>query len=99
MVALLSADEIEAGLAGLNGWAGDTTGIRRTYAAPDFPAAIALVRAVADEAEALNHHPDMDIRWRTVHFTVATHSAGGVTGTDLELAARIDAAAAEIGAA
>lgn len=99
MVALLNSEDVEAGLAKLNGWTGDTTEIRRSYAAPDFPAAIRLVDAVAVVAEELDHHPDMDIRWRTVHFTISTHSAGGVTGLDLDLAARIDAAAAALGAA
>lgn len=98
MVALLDADDVDAGLAGLHGWTGDTTEIRRSYCAPDFRAAVALVGAVADEAEAMDHHPDMDIRWRTVHFAISTHSAGGVTALDLELAAKIDEAAAAIGA-
>jgi 4a-hydroxytetrahydrobiopterin dehydratase len=99
MVALLNADEVEQGLSKLNDWTGDTSEIRRSYAAPDFPAAIRLVSVVAEQAEELNHHPDMDIRWRTVHFTVSTHSEGGVTDLDLELAKRIDAAAMVIGAA
>ncbi len=99
MVALLNADDVEAGLAKLNGWTGDTSEIRRSYAAPDFPAAIRLVDAVAVAAEERNHHPDIDIRWRTVHFTISTHSEGGVTELDLDLAARIDEAAAAVGAA
>jgi 4a-hydroxytetrahydrobiopterin dehydratase len=99
MVALLNAEDVEAGLAKLNGWTGDTSEIRRSYAAPDFPAAIQLVDAVAVVAEEMDHHPDMDIRWRTVHFTVSTHSKGGVTDLDLALAERIDGAAASVGAA
>src|SRR5689334_17167338 len=99
MVALLSSDDVEAALSKLNGWTGDTSEIRRSYSAPDFPAAIRLVDAVAVAAEAMDHHPDMDIRWRTVHFVVSTHSKGGVTDLDLALAERIDGAAAEIGAA
>src|SRR3954469_5371479 len=99
MVALLSTDDVEAGLAKLNGWTGDTSEIRRSYSAPDFPAAIRLVEAVAVVAEEMDHHPDMDIRWRTVHFTISTHSEGGVTDLDMALAERIDAAAATIGAA
>lgn len=51
-----------------------------------------MVVAVAEAAEAMNHHPDIDIRWRTLTFTLATHSAGGVTDLDLQLAARIDQA-------
>ncbi|WP_019872803.1 4a-hydroxytetrahydrobiopterin dehydratase [Sporichthya polymorpha] len=99
MVALLSEDDVAAGLADLNGWTGDTTEIRRSYAAPDFPTAIRLVDAVAVAAEEMDHHPDMDIRWRTVHFTISTHSAGGVTELDLTLARKIDEAAAGLGAA
>ena len=99
MVALLSSDDVDAGLATLNGWTGDNTEIRRSYAAPDFPAAIRLVDAVAVAAEEMDHHPNIDIRWRTVHFAISTHSEGGVTDLDLDLAARIDAAAADIGAA
>jgi len=99
MVALLNSDDVEAGLAKLNGWTGDTNEIRRSYSAPDFPAAIRLVDAVAAVAEEMDHHPDMDIRWRTVHFVIATHSKGGVTDLDLTLAGRIDGCAADIGAA
>jgi 4a-hydroxytetrahydrobiopterin dehydratase len=99
MVALLNADDVEAGLAKLNGWTGDTSEIRRSYAAPDFPTAIRLVEAVAVAAEEMNHHPDIDIRWRTVHFTISTHSEGGVTDLDMDLAGRIDSAAAALGAA
>lgn len=99
MVALLSSDDVEAGLAKLNGWTGDTDEIRRSYSAPDFPAAIRLVDEVAVAAEEMDHHPDIDIRWRTVHFTISTHSEGGVTDLDLTLAEQIDGLAAKIGAA
>ena len=47
---------------------------------------------VAADAEAMNHHPDIDIRWRTLHFTLSTHSEGGITQLDIELAHQIDAA-------
>jgi 4a-hydroxytetrahydrobiopterin dehydratase len=87
---LLSADEVNAGLAELDGWTGDTDGIERSVECASFPAAIDLVRRVADVAEEMNHHPDIDIRWRTVRFAVATHSAGGVTAYDVKLARRID---------
>ena len=49
--------------------------------------------AIADVAEEMDHHPDVDLRWRTLHLAVVTHSAGGVTDLDLELARRIDALA------
>ena len=44
-------------------------------------------------AEAANHHPDLDIRWRTVAVALSTHDAGGLTGLDLSMAASIDEAA------
>ena len=64
-----------------------------TVEAPDFPAAIRIVDAVADEAEQMNHHPDIDIRWRTTRWLLTTHDAGGLTQLDIELAHRISAAA------
>ena len=73
-------------MADLPGWGGDTDDIRCRYTAPDFPAGIALVDAVAVAAEAAGHHPDIDIRWREVLFVLATHSEGGVTAKDVELA-------------
>jgi 4a-hydroxytetrahydrobiopterin dehydratase len=45
---------------------------------------------IAFVAEQLDHHPDVDLRWRTLHLTLVTHSAGGVTGLDLQLARRVD---------
>jgi len=64
--------------------------ITRTVECPSFPAAIALVQQVADEAERRDHHPDIDVRWRTLRFTLSTHSAGGLTQRDLDLADEID---------
>jgi len=90
MADLLDADSLARALSGLDGWTGDPSGITRTAALPTFPAAIAVVDRVAEVAEELDHHPDIDIRWRNLTFTCATHSAGGVTGKDVDLAARID---------
>jgi 4a-hydroxytetrahydrobiopterin dehydratase len=90
MASVLSPEELANALAGLPAWAGDVTGIERAVKAPSFLDGIRLVDAVADAAEAADHHPDIDIRWRTVTFRLATHSAGGVTEKDLALARRID---------
>jgi 4a-hydroxytetrahydrobiopterin dehydratase len=90
MSELLDQAAIDAGLAGLDGWTGGPAGITRTAELPSFPAAITVVDRVAEAAEAADHHPDIDIRWRTLTFACATHSAGGVTAKDLDLAARID---------
>jgi 4a-hydroxytetrahydrobiopterin dehydratase len=64
--------------------------IVRTVSCPSFPTAIELVREVAEVAEERDHHPDMDIRWRNVRFALSTHSAGGLTQNDLDLAEEID---------
>jgi 4a-hydroxytetrahydrobiopterin dehydratase len=97
MANVLSAEQLSAALAGLPGWAGDPTGISRTVTAVSFPAGISLVSAVADAAETMNHHPDIDIRWRDVTFRLSTHSDGGVTDLDLALAARINELASVAG--
>lgn len=90
MAVLLTAEEVSAALAGLPGWSGGTDGIFRTVEAASFPAAIALVDRVAEAAEAADHHPDIDIRWRTVTFTLSTHYKGGVTARDTAMAAKIN---------
>ncbi len=90
MSELLDQAAIDAALAKLDGWSGGTDGITRTVELASFPAAIAVVDRVAEAAEAADHHPDIDIRWRTVTFTLATHSAGGVTGKDVDMAGQID---------
>ena len=90
MADLLEADAVLAALASLDGWTGDPTALTRTVKLSTFPAAIAAVDRVAEVAEELDHHPDIDIRWRTLTFRLSTHSAGGVTQSDVELARRID---------
>ncbi|WP_370109496.1 4a-hydroxytetrahydrobiopterin dehydratase [Streptacidiphilus sp. MAP12-33] len=91
---LLSDEQITTGLLALPEWRREEGSIRRTVQAKDFPAAIRVVDAVAVQAEAMDHHPDIDIRWRTLHFTLSTHSSGGITALDLRLASLIDAAVA-----
>jgi len=90
MAEVLDAEAVQRALGGLGGWSGDPTGISRTAELPDFPQAIAVVDRVATVAEELDHHPDIDIRFRTLTFRCATHSAGGVTDRDFVLARRID---------
>lgn len=64
----------------------------RDVEAPTFPAAIEWVVLIAEAAESMDHHPDIDIRWRRLHLELSTHSAGGrVTDLDVALAQRIDA--------
>jgi 4a-hydroxytetrahydrobiopterin dehydratase len=89
----LDTDELARQLADLPGWSGDTSAISRTVQAPDFLTGVRIVAEVAEIAEQMDHHPDIDIRWRKVLFGLSTHSAGGVTQLDIELAHRISAVA------
>ena len=86
----LSPDELTDALSGLPLWSGDGAGIRRSVELPGFPDAVAALVRIAFVAEQMDHHPDVDLRWRTLHLTLVTHSAGGVTELDLELARRVD---------
>ena len=87
----LSPDEVAAALHGLSLWSGDGDGLRRSIELPSFRDAVAAIVAIADVAEDMDHHPDIDLRWRTLHLTLVSHSAGGVSELDLQLARRIDA--------
>ena len=72
------------------GWRREGDTLARTVECRSFPAAIELVGRVAAVAEERDHHPDIDIRWRTVRFALSTHSEGGITGKDTTLAETID---------
>ncbi len=87
----LTPDELVEALVDLPRWSGDVHGLRRSIEFPSFREAVAAIATIADVAEELDHHPDIDLRWRTLHLAVVTHSAGAVTPMDLRLAARIDA--------
>jgi 4a-hydroxytetrahydrobiopterin dehydratase len=86
----LTPDELVEALVDLPRWSGDVHGLRRTVELPTFRDAVAAIVAIADVAEELDHHPDIDLRWRTLHLHLVSHSAGGVTENDLTLARRID---------
>ena len=87
----LPPDDVSTALRELPLWSGDGDGLRRTVELPSFRDAVAAIGRIADVAEEMDHHPDIDLRWRTLHLTLVTHSAGGVTDNDLQLARRIDA--------
>lgn len=87
---LLSDPEIDAGLAA-GEWRRDGPVIVRELTLDDFGEAIAFVNRVADVAEMANHHPDIHVHgWNKVRLELSTHSEGGLTQADLDLAARID---------
>ena len=89
-MAVLSDDEVDAAAKTLNGWARTDGALRRSVTFGSFLDGIDAVRCVAEAAERADHHPDIDIRWRTVTFALATHSEGGITEKDVELAREID---------
>jgi 4a-hydroxytetrahydrobiopterin dehydratase len=87
---LLSPEEVRRQLADLPGAHPGRAGtLEVRLRAPSFTEAVRLVGLVAEDAEQLDHHPDVDLRWRDVTFTVSTHSEGGLTQLDVELAHRI----------
>jgi 4a-hydroxytetrahydrobiopterin dehydratase len=94
---LLGEDEIRLRIAALPGWIRDGSAIRRSYKFDSFPAAIAFVNRVANLAEAADHHPDIDIRYDRVDISLSTHSAGGITSRDTNLAGRIEETAGAAG--
>lgn len=87
----LSDIEIRRELASLPGWSHRANAIGKRYHFANFLDGIAFVGKVAGIAEELAHHPDIDIRYTTVHFSLSTHDAGGVTPKDMTLARRIEA--------
>jgi 4a-hydroxytetrahydrobiopterin dehydratase len=91
-MAAMDDQEISQALESLPHWRREGDAITRDVEAPSFLEGIDLVATVARAAEAADHHPDIDIRWRTVTFMLSTHSEGGVTAKDVELAEQIDAA-------
>ncbi len=89
-MATLSDDEIRTGLEALPGWEHVEDAITRQYRLDGFAGAIAFVVRLSYAAEAANHHPDLDIRYDKVRVTLSTHSEGGVTAKDLDLATAIE---------
>ena len=88
-MARLNDEEIEQELAGLEGWERDGDAIARTFELDDFKGSVDFVNRLTPEAEDMNHHPDLAISWNKVTVTITTHSEGGLTANDFELAKRI----------
>ena len=87
----LTEPEIALALEGLKGWYVEAGKLTLRKDLPTFLDAVSFVQQVATVAEELDHHPDIDIRWRTVTLAVSTHDAGNViTATDVHLARRVD---------
>ena len=86
---LLDDNAIDSALPGLN-WNREGDEIVRTFDCGSFPKALEFVTALGERAEAANHHPDIDIRWKNVTLRLSTHDAGGLTQKDLDLAGEIN---------
>ena len=92
-MARLEQGEIEQRLAGLEDWSLEGEAVAKAFKAGDFAGSVELVNRILPVAEEMNHHPDLAISWDTVTVTITTHSEGGLTAADFELAGRIDALA------
>jgi 4a-hydroxytetrahydrobiopterin dehydratase len=90
-VAVLAEQELRESLIGSD-WRREGDAIVREWKLADFAAAIALVNRVAELAEQANHHPDIHLHgWNKLRLELSTHSEGGITQADLDMAGRIDA--------
>ncbi len=90
-MAVLSSNDIMNKIKNLDNWSFDNNQIQSDYQFKDFKEALGFVNKVGDEAEKMNHHPDIFLHeWNKVKITVSTHSEGGVTEKDFKLAGIID---------
>jgi 4a-hydroxytetrahydrobiopterin dehydratase len=89
-MALLSDEQIEQKLRELPGWEREGDSLVREFKFEDFEGSVDFVNRITPPAEEMNHHPDISISWNKVNLTLSTHSEGGITENDFELAARID---------
>jgi 4a-hydroxytetrahydrobiopterin dehydratase len=93
MTKQLADDEVAEWLQAHRSWERHGDEIRKPFECASFPDAIMFVVRVGFLAEAADHHPDLDVRWRTVTVALSTHDAGGLTGLDLAMAESIDGVA------
>jgi 4a-hydroxytetrahydrobiopterin dehydratase len=89
-MAALSDDEIQAKLSELDGWELKGGAIEKHFQFKDFTGSVDFVNEITPVANAMNHHPDLAISWNKVTVTLSTHSEGGLTGGDFDLAGKID---------
>ena len=87
---VLTDEQVDAAARDLEGWERVDGALRRSVKFPAFLDGIDAVRRVAEHAERKDHHPDIDIRWRTVTFALVTHSEGGITDKDVQMAREIN---------
>ena len=90
MATLLPQTDLDALMKRIPEWDTDKKAIERTFEFDDFSQAIDFVNSVAEIAEEEDHHPDIDIRWNKVRLSLSTHSEGGLTELDFQVARKID---------
>lgn len=90
MAGVLNENQTIKRLGALHGWQRKGSEISKLYDLKNFVNAMGFVNSVALLAERANHHPDIDIRWSKVTLTLSTHSEGGLTDKDFNLAEEID---------
>lgn len=87
---VLTDEQVDAAAKDLDGWERADGALRRSVKFDSFLGGIDAVGRVAELAEREDHHPDIDIRWRTVTFALVTHSEGGITDKDVQMAGQIN---------
>ena len=90
---LLGDEEIEAKLAGLEGWERSGAAIVKEFTRGDFVGSVKFVDSLVEPAEQMSHHPDIAISWSQVEVAISTHAEGGLTENDFELAQKVEALA------
>ena len=88
-MAVLSDEEIDRRLGELAGWSREGDALTRTFEFDGFTGSVEFVNRITPPAEEMNHHPDLAISWNKVTVSLSTHSQGGITESDFELAARV----------
>lgn len=87
----LSEEEINKSLLELPGWEYDGKSIKKIFAAKNYPAAMGFVTATGGICQRKNHHPDYILmKFRDIEVSFSTHSAGGITGKDIEIAKELE---------
>ena len=90
-MSILNKDEITNNLSSLSGWTQEGNQISKLFLFKDFAEALSFVNKVGAEAEKMDHHPDIFIHsWNKVKITISTHSEGGITKKDFQLAEKIE---------
>jgi 4a-hydroxytetrahydrobiopterin dehydratase len=90
-MALLSDSDIEDRLGSLEGWSQEGDAITKTFKNDDFVGSVRFIDSLVEPAEAMGHHPDLELSWDKVKVSITNHAEGGLTPNDFELAQKIDA--------